>query len=476
MKIRRSLGWSYSQKFGLTFIQITSMAVIARLLMPEEVGVFVLASSIHFILLGLREMGLGSFLVKEHNLTDQKIRAVSGLTMILAIVLCIVVFLTRDPISAYLKAPGVSDILVFVAIAALVSALGHPASALLRRNMRFDLIHHATLLSKLISVVTTILLAWYGLSYMALAWGLLVEAVLLSAFLVYYEPTHLKLGPALKGWREPLKFGGWMTGSNFAGSAEKEALKIIAGIAFGPAATAVYYRSEQIPDMMQQGLLAPLRAVLLPAFSEDLRDGKSLGPKIKKFLLTTSAVIWPAYLASALLAKEIVLVLLGKTWIDVAVYLPWLLLSSGILTIFPQPMHILVAYGRVRRLFGLRIAFASFSIGICLLAALYSLEAFVISRVFVASIYAIMTWFAIRQFLDTNLASILLIHAKSAACGVVTCLPIMISLYLSPEELSVEVLVGCLAIAPLLWIMMIYLLKNPIWDEMRNLVSKMTRA
>ena len=76
MPTRKSLAFSFLDRYATLVIGIVSSMVIARLLTPEEIGIY----SVAMVLLGfvatVRDLGVGQYLVQEKDLTIDRIRAV----------------------------------------------------------------------------------------------------------------------------------------------------------------------------------------------------------------------------------------------------------------------------------------------------------------------------------------------------------------------------------------------------------------
>lgn len=86
MKFRRALAWAASGHLSRSLIRFFSSIAIARLLLPEEVGIFALAMSAGVMLGILREIGGGAFLVQKEGLQTHHIQSAYGVMIIIAII------------------------------------------------------------------------------------------------------------------------------------------------------------------------------------------------------------------------------------------------------------------------------------------------------------------------------------------------------------------------------------------------------
>jgi O-antigen/teichoic acid export membrane protein len=468
MRLRRALGWSFSQQAGLYALQFISLVVIARLMSPEEVGVFVVGLSASAILMALREAGLTSYLIREPRLTEGKIRTVSGFLALLSGALAILILLVSNPLAAAMKEPGVADVLAFVAAATILSAVELPALALLSRDMRFDLIHHVALAARSVGVILAITLAWCGASYIALAWGYLATAVVRALIFLKCEPRPFRLGLSLRGWREIFGFAGWMTGNAVAMAAATEAPKLILGAMIGTGPAALFDRGLRIPMLMRKGVFVPLARVVMPSFAKDLRAGRSIGPKVEKLAGATSALVWPPLLIVGLLSEPVVLLLFSEAWIGIAGLLPFLLMTAGLTALLPQAGTILLPHGRVRRLFLLSLSEMIVTLVIAAASVPFGLEVFIIVRVLGSALQVGLAWLAIRPYIGIGLFRLARVHAVSALAAVAAAGPLAALLWTIDAPVPAAIM-GALALAPLLWFGVLRFLGHGLVDEMLHL-------
>ena len=85
--------------------------VIARLLTPDEMGVFALAMAATILISSLRNFGVGSYLIREEQLTDDKVRTAFGIWITVSWTLGVVVLSVRHYIAGLYDAPGIADVL-----------------------------------------------------------------------------------------------------------------------------------------------------------------------------------------------------------------------------------------------------------------------------------------------------------------------------------------------------------------------------
>jgi len=470
MNTRKSLAWSFSQQFGQYILQFAASMVIARLLTPSEMGVFALAMAANSLISSLRDFGVGSYLVREETLNQDKIRTAFGMWLALSWTLALLVLVIRHPVAALYDTPGIAGVMLLLSVSFFITPFGQPAQALLMREMRFDILHHIVLASTILGTATSIILAFLGFSYMALAWGMVAGTAGRVILLLAVRRDHLKLVPGFRYWRDVMHFGGYLTAAGLAGTINVEGLKFILGGLQNPASIALFERATQIPSIARQALFTPLSRVLFPAFSKDIREGHSIGPNVERLIGATILIIWPAFLTIGIMAVPIVVFLFGENWRTAGEILPYLLLSNAILSALPQPDQILTPHGMVRRLFFLRLTTLSINMALVIIGAMYSLELFAMLRP-VQSLFSVtLIYFAIRPYWQTGLRRLAGGYLSAAATAAVCAIPAAAAVLHFGSDVPVWALGAVAITASVLWLSCIFLFRHPIGKDVRSML------
>ena len=128
----------------------------------------------------------------------------------------------------------------------------------------------------------------------------------------------------------------------------------------------IYSRAATVCQWPEKVLFAGLGAVTLPAFSNAVREGKSLKPSYLRALEFVSGLQWPGLILLVFLAQPIVVLLLGASWSSVAPLVQ--IMAAAMLFWFPAYLTYptVVASGAVRDV--LRMSLISLPISALILA------------------------------------------------------------------------------------------------------------
>lgn len=470
MLTRVSVSWSLLQEFSQKIVNLATSVVIARILTPSEIGIFSVAMSSKFLIDAFREFGVSAFIVKERNLDQDKIQTVFGVAIVFQTLSAILVVIASSPLSKTFGYSEIQPIMLIVAIAFLISPLGSPASAILQRQMRFDILFLVNAAAVVASSATSIILALQGLGAMALAWGFLVGAVCRSVFALFAKPQHIFLKPSLSNWRAVVSFGGYLTISNFVLTAFEQGRKMsLAGLQ-SPALLAQYERSEQLGKLATQSVERPINTVFLSRFSANVRNGVPIDSDIYKLLSFYTVLFWPLFGYIAIFSIEIVTTLFGGQWGPAATILPIIMLGMSINISIPKETQILIPHSDVRRVLYLRLCYCTPGLGLCVLAAIYGLHWFAIAFVVSEALRAILTYVLIKKYVRLRFAQILNIYFHSAGITLIALIPaVLLALSGLEQDFRVIILsaVGCFAC----WTTAIFLSRHAAMYEILRFVQ-----
>ena len=229
MSTRKSLFFSFLDRYASLAISIIYSMVIARLLTPGELGIF----SVTMVLLGfvstVRDMGAGQYLVQEKELTNDRIRAVWAVQLGLGVGLAIIVLLASYPVALFYDEPRMRNIMFLVALNYLINPFGSLTYAWLMREMRFESVALMRFSSALGGAVVSSVLAWQDYGPISLAFGSVASTLINASLAVCFRPKFFPWLPGTKELRRVLGFGSRLTAGSIVISLATAAPELFLG-------------------------------------------------------------------------------------------------------------------------------------------------------------------------------------------------------------------------------------------------------
>lgn len=348
MSARKSLAFSFLDRYASLGIGIVSTVVLARLLTPAEVGVFSVAMALLSLASTMRDMGAGGYLLQEKELTIERIRAVWAVQLGLGAALALLVAGLSQPAAWFYNEPRMQGMMLLLALNYLVNPFGSLTYAALMRDMRYEAVAVMRFSSALSGALVSVWLAWRGHGPISLAWGSLCATAVNAGVATLYRPKHYPWLPGLKEIRRVLAFGTRTTSASMMTAMAAAAPEFLLGKLQGLAAAGFYSRANGLADLFSRLVTDAVHPVALSLFSRESRDGKDFSQSFLLALSYITALSWSFCLTLIFLAYPAVRLLYGEQW-DASVDLTrWLAGSMALLAPVPLCAAALVGSGRLR--------------------------------------------------------------------------------------------------------------------------------
>lgn len=296
------------------FLRIGALMVFARLLEPTDFGLVGMVTAVTGVLGLLKDFGMSTATVQRATVTDDQVSALFWLNLALGAILWLLCLAMAPVLAVFYHEPRL--VLVTAALGAgfFLTAAGVQHNALLQRQMRFETLAVIEIAALVVSTSVGLGMALSGLGYWSLvAWSVALPAA--SSVGAWLAARWLPGRPRrVAGVRSMLHFGGLVTLNIFIMQVAFNLDKVLLGRYWGADVLGVYGRAYQLVSMASEILLSTIGSVAFPALSR-IRDDPVLlqGYFLKGYKLVVALAL-PITGFCIVLAKDIVLVLLGERW------------------------------------------------------------------------------------------------------------------------------------------------------------------
>lgn len=367
--------------------------VIARLLTPEDIGVFSVTMVLLAYVSTVRDMGAGGYLVQEKELTPDRVKAVWAVQLGVGIVLSLVVLVASVPVAIFYEEPRMRNIMLVVALNYAINPFGSLTYAWQIREMQFNALALVRFSATLAGSLVSIYFAWRGMGPISLAYGSLASTVVNATMAIYFRPKWFPWLPGLKEIRRVLAFGSQTTGASMIGTIGGSAPELLLGKLQGMLATGLFSRANGLIMMFDRLVMSGISSVAISWFAKQSREHGSISQPFLKTTSYVTALGWAFAAGVVFMAHPAMRILYGDQW-DGAVELTRLL--AGALAFgMPASMCVasLMALGDARQVLrgtAVTTAFTLILMGIGAFAGVLPMAACLV----VAS--ALRTWFWLR--------------------------------------------------------------------------------
>jgi len=466
---RRPLMFSFFDKYVVIAINLVMAVVVARLLTPEEVGVFMVGNALVMMTAAFRDFGVSVYLIQERDITLDGVRSAFTVTLILSLLIAGGLYTLAGPIAVFYGEQGLQLVLQIIAIGFLLAPFSAPITALLRREMAFDRIALISVVGAAVNLVAVVTLAALGFGYLSLAWASLLAAVAGVLLAILARPDFSIFRPTLAAWRKVCSFGGYSTATTLLNIFHEQLPQLLLGRILGFQAVGLYTRALLLCQLPERLIHAAVVPVALPALAAEVRSGNSLKQHYLRALAYNTALQWPFLVCVALLADPVVKVLLGEQWTAVAPMLR--IMALAWLSLFPAFMTypVLVSVGRIKDTLTASLISLPPSVAVISGAAFVGLEAVAASLFLTAPFQVYVALSFIRRripFAWRELAEATYKSALVALCAAVAP-AVAVALAGFEFEVSVSAMVIAGVGAAIGWAVGLSMTKHPLMAEAR---------
>ena len=308
------------------FLRLAFVAVMARLLTPENFGLMTAALIVIGIGSMLTHFGIGAALVQLPRLAPAHIGSSYVLSALLGVALSLLTFLGAPLYERSIDIPGLTPVLQVLAWSFLLRALERTSARLLQRAFAFRGIAMVEILSYLIGYMGPgIVLAYLGYGVWALVVGFMAQSVFQCGALLFLNRRSFTLRTNLSAMREVVGVGVGILISGILHYGGTNVDRFVVGRFMGVADLGVYGRAIDLIERGSGAIEALISKVAFPTFADVQTNKARLARVYLRGCTLLGVITLPISVLSCLLAPEVVAIVLGSQWL--AAILPLQVLS-----------------------------------------------------------------------------------------------------------------------------------------------------
>jgi PST family polysaccharide transporter len=338
--------WTQAASF---LLRTGTLIVLARLLEPKDFGLVAMVTAVTGIFDIFKTAGLSIVTIQRDTISDEQVSTLFWVNIGIGALLSALTFAIAPALAAFYHEPRLFWVAFALAFGFLVNAAGVQHNALLQRQMRFGTLAAIDIACLSASAVVGVGMALLGYGYWSLVGMTLTQPAVATSgawLLARWVPGRPR---RCVGVGSMLKFGGTVTLDSLVTYIGYNAEKILLGRFWGTEALGIYGRAYQLVNLPTRNLNSAIGGVAYSALSRLQNDP----PRFKSYFLKgyslVLALTLPITIGCALLANDLVLVVLGPKWKNAVALLRLLAPTILAFALIDPFSWLLVATGKVMR-------------------------------------------------------------------------------------------------------------------------------
>jgi len=301
--------------------------ILARLLSPDDYGLFALAATVMSALSALTDLRLDGSVIANKFENDKELHDYLNTIWTVGIVrrfcLSALVFILAYPAARFYGDDRLYLILLSICLTPFIQSFHNIGLVLLRKKVNFKRVVYFEQTTNFVSMAVVILLGWLTRNVWAFVISLLVST-LLSVLLSYvFHPFRPRLAFKREAFNRSLSFGKHMFVISLMTYVVTTVDNIVVGKLLGASVLGAYviaYNLARLPVLILNGVISN---VTFPAYAE-LASGNSqrLENAFAKVFTLSTTLLTLITVPIMLLAEDITAILYGSKWKAAAPLLP----------------------------------------------------------------------------------------------------------------------------------------------------------
>lgn len=431
------VAWTAAAKASERILQLGVSILLMRLLGPKAFGLIGMVLVFTGFAAVISQAGFGSALVQRLTLREAHRSSVFWLMVAMGVAFSVVFAVISPVLASFYGDPHLAPLTFVLGLVFIFQAPGVVSAALLQKEMRFDRIAAARIVSVLVSGAIAIWLALTGAGVWALVAQYLASAVVNAALCLWLAGWHPSLMWDGEAMHELLNYGAGLTGFNFINYWARSADDLLIGRFMGSAALGLYSRAYALMLLPVSQVIQVVSPVLFPALVAIQDDKERVRRIYLRAMRMITFITFPMMVGLAVVAKPFVLGVLGKQW---APAIPIIVIFCGVGAIqsLTNPVGLIyTSQGRTDWLFWWGVfGSGAIVVAICFGVWLGSVQTVAWSYLFINLVLVIPCIAIPGRLIKLTVGMVARAVAASAGCAAVMGVGVLVVRRLLPDTMS----------------------------------------
>ena len=408
-----ALLWSSSGQILIQLITLLGGVVLARLLVPQDYGVF--AASSLFVTLASMFAGSGvqTIILREDTPTKPFLSAMSGMNLLIASILILAILAGRNQLALLAGVPQVSKTLPLHVLVILFTAYATVPQALLVRHMAQREIAKAGIVSILGYVFVALSLAFSGAGYWSFIFASVTQAGVSTLLMSRANKTWFLPHFSSEVLRKEISFGMQLGLNNVLVWASGLVDNLLTGRLLGATALGYYVFGYNLARMPQRNVLRSITSVTEALIAESVRQQRNVWGRYIRLLRYLTLAVFFVQSILFVITPYLIPFVYGAKWQPAVAAMQIITLGTMVITLSSISHQVYSVMGRPRIWTFILIIRMTLIFILVPLLSTYGIEGIAWAVVIAFLISVLLDQFQLYRLLDGTFTGI--IHAVTPA-------------------------------------------------------------
>ena len=327
-------------------LNLVTMIILARILSPDDIGIFGIGLVFMAFFYCIQDSGIISAVIQRDTRINESISVGFFLRWLIACLMLLAVILLYPYLGGFFQHSAVPQVVLVLTVSLFVLTLGFPALTLLTRALRFSSLAIAAVVQSATFSIVTIATAVMGFSYWSLVVGTIAGGVAFVFVLIRYEHSRFRPRFDYNLAKELFGFGKHLLIVNLMAFVIFNFDQVVIAKVLGIAVLGFYVMAVRIGRTLGDQIAATVNKVLFPTLARMKGDVERLKRGYFQSIRMISIFTAPLGMGLSALSPLFVEVVLGPSWLPVAVPLAILSFQGFFSSLITPSANVLISIGK----------------------------------------------------------------------------------------------------------------------------------
>src|SRR5690554_2960593 len=341
-----SILWSSVHRFGTMVISFSTNVVLARLLSPNDFGLF----GIVLVLIALSDVfidgGFGSALIQKKDVTVEDFSTIFFWNLFVSLLLYSLLFIFSPFIEEFYQMPSLALVLRVQGVILILNAFSLIQQIQLRKLMKFRALAKVKITSHSVAAVVGIVMAVQGYGVWSLVGKQLSLSVITLLILWIYSDWKPVFCFSSKSFKSLFKYGSFIFMTSIIIKLYDNLVSLIIGKSFSVDSLGYYVQAKKMEQTMVGSLSSVVNQVTFPVFSQLQNDVPRLVRGVRSSLIALTYLNFPLMIFLIIIADHLIVFLFSETWSASIPYFQILCVAGMVYTLNTVNNNIIKSLGR----------------------------------------------------------------------------------------------------------------------------------
>ena len=327
-RVVKSGFWMVGSRFIQQVSYLVRTVVLARLLSPNDFGLFGIALLMLHMLDTFTQTGFRQALIQKKENIRTYLDSAWTIELIKSLIIAAILFFAAPYISIFFRSQNTADILKVISLCLVVRGMTNIAVVYFEKEFKFHKYFAYNTVWSIVDLVVAVSVALFYRNVWALVFGRLAGEIARCAMSYIIDSYRPKISFNFEKTKELFIFGKWMFGVSILSFLFLQGDDFFVGRIIGASSLGIYQMAYLLSNLPATEITQIFHQITFPAYSKLQDNVPKLRHNFFRTIKLVTLVTMPVSIFMIIMAYDLINVLLGEKWLAM-VYIFQLLCIIG---------------------------------------------------------------------------------------------------------------------------------------------------